>query len=156
MGIDNNTNNQNEPTVGLIDASNTPNHNSHHEAEKMQQDLHQDYHQDQPSDSPIQTTTTTESTNKPEHIEETPTKTPTITDLLHKLNEPSSILSSSSSSSCVNSSGIGSADHHHDYDLSRSPSSDTFIPSRQKRDNSAASQTSTHSARYGKPSIIKE
>ena len=178
MGIDNNSHNQNESTVGLIDASNTPNHNSQHEAEKMQQDLHLDNHLNQqqpndastfsqqflfnkdtqPSESPIQTTTTA-STNKPEHIEETATKTPTITDLLHKLNEPSSILSSSSSSSCVNSSGIGSTDlsphhhHHHDYDLSRSPSSDTFIPSRQKRDGSAASQASTHSVRYGKASI---
>ncbi len=79
----------------------------------------------------------------------TVTQASSMKELLHKLTESSSILSSSSSSSCVNSSGIGSTDlsphHQHDYDLSRSPSSDTFIASRKKREGSVASQVSTHS-----------
>ena len=75
---------------------------------------------------------------------------------LHK-SPPSQIgdkLSSSSSSSCVNSSGIGSThlSPQHEYDLSRSPSTETFLPMQQpqlirKRDNSVASQASCGTAR---------
>lgn len=78
-----------------------------------------------------------------------------ISDLLCKLTESQSILSSSSSSSCVNSSGIGSTDQspHMEYDLSRSPSSDTYLPHNQpqrveqKRDGSVHSQGSCGTAR---------
>lgn len=76
-----------------------------------------------------------------------------VSDLLNKLTESSSILSSLSSSSCVNSSGIGSTDlsPNHDYDLSRSPSSDTYLQHHQsqmirKREGSVASQGSVASS----------
>lgn len=78
-----------------------------------------------------------------------------MSELLSKLAESSSALSSSSSSSCVNSSGIGSTDlsPHIEYELSRSPSSDTYLSNQQhqtqlgrKRDGSVASQGSCSSS----------
>lgn len=71
-----------------------------------------------------------------------------MSDLLCKLTESSSALSSSSSS------GIGSSDQspHMEYDLSRSPSSDTYLSHNQpqrvkKRDGSVHSQGSCGTAR---------
>ena len=75
-----------------------------------------------------------------------------MSDLSSKLTESSSALSSSSS--YVNSSGIGSNDLSPNYDLSRSPSSETFQNHQsqmiRKRDGSVASQGSVTSSSSNK------